>query len=109
MEHIERKYVDWQKTAVNLRLLRQDNIKLRRYVCHEIRVKKEICGGEDCENCKYEMDNFISRAELASVFNVTESVVFNWENGKSIPTLDDLIFYSQICGLDLFDVVVFAD
>ena len=40
------------------------------------------------------------------MFNVTESVVFNWENGKSLPTLDDLMFYAQICGLDLFDVVV---
>lgn len=108
MEQIERKYVDWQKTAINLRLLRQDNLNLRRYVCRAIRVKNEECDGTSCDSCKFEMDPSISRAELATVFNVSESVVFNWENGKSLPTLDDLIFYAQICGLDLFDVVIFA-
>lgn len=106
MKTEDRRFVDWQKTAVNLKLLRQDNINLRRYVCRAIRVRNEKCAGENCAQCKFEMDSSISRAELASVFNVTESVVFNWENGKSLPTLDDLIFYAQICKLDLFDVVV---
>lgn len=106
MDSIVRKYVNWDKTAANLRLLRQDNLNLRRYVCSTIRVKKQLCDGENCANCKYEMDPSISRAELATVFNVTESVIFNWENGKSLPTLDDLLFYAQICNLNLFDVVV---
>ncbi len=106
MEKLQRSYVNWQKTAVNLRLLRQDNINLRRYVCGVLRVKNGVCDGANCADCKFEMDNSISRAELAAVFNVTESVVFNWENGKSLPTLDDLMFYAQICKLDLFDVVI---
>lgn len=106
MEKLQRNYVNWQKTAVNLRLLRQDNINLRRYVCGVLRVKSGVCDGANCADCRFEMDNSISRAELASVFNVTESVVFNWENGKSLPTLDDLMFYAQICKLDLFDVVI---
>ena len=106
MEKIERNYVDWDKTAINLKLLRQDNLNLRRYVCSTLRVKKGACDGENCKDCVYEMDSSISRAELAQVFNVTESVVFNWENGKSLPSLDDLIFYAQICKLDVFQVVV---
>lgn len=106
MEPVKRNYVDWQKTAANLRLLRQDDINLRRFVCNALRVKKGACDGSNCAECKYEMDSSISRAELAAVFNVTESVVFNWENCKSLPTLDDLIFYAQICKRDLFDVVV---
>ncbi|MDE7087040.1 MAG: helix-turn-helix domain-containing protein [Clostridia bacterium] len=106
MTNAERKYVDWQKTAMNLKLLRQDNLNLRRYVCRTIRVEKEVCKGENCEKCKFEMDPSISRAELATVFNVTESVVFNWENGKSLPTLDDLLFYAQICDLPLFEVII---
>ncbi len=107
MEQIERKYVDWDKTAKNLKLLRQDNIALRRYVCRAIRMDNAECDGADCAKCKYDMDSSISRAELAKVFSVTESIVFNWESGKTIPTLDDLMFYAQVCGLDLFDVVVF--
>lgn len=106
---IQRKYVDWHKTAVNLKLLRQDNINLRRYVCRELKVRNAECLGENCKECKYEMDPSISRAELAQVFNVSESVVFNWENEKTIPTLDDLVFYSQICKLDLFEIVVFKN
>ncbi|MDE6557676.1 MAG: helix-turn-helix domain-containing protein [Clostridia bacterium] len=43
------------------------------------------------------------------MFNVTESVVFNWENGKSLPTLDDLLFYAQICDLPLFEVIILQD
>ena len=55
------------------------------------------------------MDNSISQAELARAFGVSESMVANWENCKSFPHLEDLIFYSEVCGIDLFDIVVFAD
>lgn len=106
MQNEGRKFVDWQKTAINLKLLRQDDINLRRYVCRALRVQRAECSGENCAKCKFEMDPSISRAELAQVFNVTESVVFNWENGKSLPTLDDLLFYAQICNLSLFDVII---
>ncbi|MBQ8374794.1 MAG: helix-turn-helix transcriptional regulator [Clostridia bacterium] len=102
----ERKFVDWEKTAKNLRLLRRDDLALRRFVCRALRVKRGECEGEDCKNCKFEMDHSISQAELAEVFCVSENIVVNWENNKSRPSLDDLLFYCQICGKDLFEVVV---
>lgn len=108
MKQLNRQYIDWAKTAKNLKLLRQDNINLRRYVCSQLNFDKGDCDGL-CETCKFDMDHSISQAELAKVFNVSESMVVNWENSKSRPQLDDLIFYSQICGIDLYDVIVFAD
>lgn len=108
MKQIKRKYIDWTKTAKNLKLLRQDNINLRRYVCSRLYYGKRDCVA-DCADCKFAMDHSISQAELAKVFNVSESMVVNWENNKSRPQLDDLIFYSQICQIDLYDVIVFAE
>lgn len=109
MERIERKIIDWEKTSKNLKLLRADNINLRRHVCRELNMRKKVygCDGAACDTCKYEMDNSISQAELAKVFHVNESRIVNWENNKSKPTLEDLIFYSQLCGIELFDIVVF--
>ena len=108
MRNIIRQYIDWSKTAKNLKLLRQDNINLRRYVCSKLYYGKRDCE-VDCAECKFGMDHSISQAELAKVFNVSESMVVNWENSKSRPQLDDLIFYSQICEIDLYEVIVFAD
>lgn len=107
MERIDRKYVDWRKTGKNLRLLRNDNIELRRYVCGQLKSGTENCSG-DCASCKYDMDNSISRGELAEVFNVSESVVFNWESGRTPVSLDDLVFYTEIANVDLFDILVFS-
>ena len=106
MIELKRKYIDWANTAKNLKLLRRDNINLRRYVCSQLNYDKGECSGE-CETCRFDMDESISQLELAKVFNVSESMIVNWENNKSRPQLDDLLFYSQICGLDLYDVVVF--
>lgn len=106
MKRIDRKYIDWKDTAINLKLLRNDNINLRRYVCNALKREERDCRGF-CDECKFDMDHSISQAELARVFNVSESMVANWENFKSRPQLDDLIFYSQICQVDLFDVIVF--
>lgn len=108
MQEIQRKYIDWGKTAINLRLLRNDNLNLRRYVCMVLNRNSGDCDGA-CDNCKFDMDNSISRGELAKVFNVSESCVVNWERGTSRPTLDDLIFYSEICNINLYDVVVFEN
>ncbi len=108
MIELKRKYIDWANTAKNLKLLRRDNINLRRYVCSQLNYDKGECSGE-CETCKFDMDESISQLELAKVFNVSESMIVNWENNKSRSQLDDLLFYSQICGLDLYDVVVFCE
>ncbi len=108
MIEFKRKYIDWANTAKNLKLLRRDNINLRRYVCSQLNYDKGECSGE-CETCRFDMDESISQLELAKVFNVSESMIVNWENNKSRPQLDDLLFYSQICGLDLYDVIVFCE
>lgn len=101
-------YIDWDKTAVNLKLLRQDNLELRRYVCRELNYGKADCHG-DCPECKYDMDTSISQAELGKVFGVTAGVIANWETARTTPSLDDLMFYSEICKLKLFDVVILID
>lgn len=77
-------------------------------MCSQLNYDKGECSGE-CETCRFDMDESISQLELAKVFNVSESMIVNWENNKSRPQLDDLLFYSQICGLDLYDVVVFCE
>ncbi len=110
MEVICRKNINWKKTAKMLRLLRNDNLRLRRYVCmiHTMnKLTERDCDCSNCEECLFELDNSISQNELAYVFNVTESVIANWENGRSIPSLEDLMFYCQICGKTLDDIIVF--
>ena len=107
MENIKIRYIDRDKTATNLKLLRNDNINLRRYVCAQLNIDKGNCGG-NCETCKFDMDNSISQKELAAVFKISDSMIINWENGKSRPALEYLIFYSDICKIGLYDVIVFA-
>ncbi len=99
------KYVDWKNTAQNLKLLRGDNINLRKFVCKELKYREANCSG-DCDGCKYDMDSSISQSELAEVFGVSTSVIANWETGRTEPTLDDLLFYCQMCKLKLKEVVV---
>ena len=102
----QRKRIDWIKTGRNLQLLRNDNIHLRRYVCSALNYDKGECSGE-CNDCKFEMDSSISRVELAQVFNVSESVVFNWENGKTPVSVEDMLFYCRISQVQLTDIIVF--
>lgn len=83
-------------------------MNLRRYVCYVLKYGDAKCTGE-CETCKFDMDNNISQSELAKVFNVSTSMIANWENCKSKPSLEDLILYSEICGTDLYDILVFQN
>ncbi len=106
MKVIQRKFIDWKKTGRNLQLLREDNIELRRQVCGALKHDKGDCSGE-CAECRYEMDNHISRKELADVFGVSESVIFNWENGRTVVDYENLLFYSQITKIPLDGIVVF--
>ena len=103
----KRKIIDWEKTGKNLQLLRIDNISLRRCVCNAL-SDKERCSGR-CDECKFEMDTSISRTELAEVFCVSESVVFNWENGKTPVPVEELLFYCQLADVELEDVLVYRD
>ena len=106
MKAVHRKFIDWKKTGKVLQLLREDNIELRRFVCNALKHDGGECSGE-CETCRFEMDNHISRKELADVFGVSESKIFNWENGRTPITLEDMLFYSQISGKDLSEILVF--
>lgn len=109
MDEIKRKHIDWEKTSRNLQMLRYDNMSLRRNVCRAFKSRNDDCSGANCDDCKFDMDNNISRRELAEVFGVTDSVITNWESNRSQPNIDDLIFYSQICQVDLFDILIFLD
>ncbi len=107
MESIKRKYIDWQKTGKRLQNLRNHNLNLRRFVCHTLNYDKGECSGE-CTVCEYELDSAISRVELASIFGTSESVIFNWENGKTPISVEDLLYYCEICGAELSDILVFT-
>lgn len=108
MTEIKRRAIAWDKTAKNLKLLRCDNLNLRRNVCRILKYDDGNCSGE-CETCRFDMDDSISQAELAKAFCVSESVVVNWENCKSRPNVEDLLFYSTLSGVDLMDILVFEN
>ena len=106
-----RNYIDWAKTAQNLKLLRNDNLNLRKFCCQALYYNKANCAG-DCAACKFDMDasiGLVSQNELADVFGVSPGVVANWETGRTTPDIEDLIFYSKICDLGLSDVIVFKE
>lgn len=105
MSEKKRKYVDWGKTAKNLKLLRCDNMNLRRFVCRKLNYNKNECDG-NCDGCKFDMDESISQIELAKAFDVSSSMVVNWENGKSKPSVEDLLFYADVCEITLEEVLV---
>ena len=106
MKPILRKFIDWKKTGRNLQLLREDNIELRRFVCNALKHDKSECSVR-CGECKFEMDNHISRKELSDVFGVSESVIFNWENGRTSVGLEDILFYAEISKKELADIIIY--
>ena len=106
MKAIERKFVDHVKTGRSLQMLREDNIELRRRVCEALRRESNGCDQPCAECSKFEMDNHISRPELATVFGVSENVIFNWEIGRTPISYEDLLFYSQLSGLPVEQIVV---
>ena len=107
MKAIPRNFIDWKKTGRNLQLLREDNIELRRSVCSALKHDLGDCSGE-CGNCRFEMDNHISRKELADVFGVTENVIFNWENGRTAVSIEDMLFYVQISKTELSQIIIYV-
>lgn len=107
MQLKQKKLIDWQKTGFNLKLIRNDNLNLRRYVCYYLRQQNGLCA-DNCDECKFKMDSSISRAELAEVFGVSESVVYNWETGKTPISIEDLLFFCDVAHLSLDDVLVYC-
>ena len=105
---IKRKHIDYKKTGFVLKQLRISNINLRRYVCSILSPKRKLCDGNNCENCSiHEMDHEITQEELGKIFNVSDNVVQNWELGRTIPGIEELMLYAEICQLNFFDLLVF--
>lgn len=106
---ITRRNIDWQATGLQLRTLRCDNMNLRRAVCYHLSInlaKGHLCKTLDCQQCNH-MDNQISQAELALVINVSDSMVANWETNRTIPTLEDLLVYCDLCHISLEEIIVY--
>ena len=113
MEPFCGKTIDWIKTGRNLEYLRRHNVKLIKRVCAYCKSQedsKTYCeGGAKCESCTFEMDNHISRNELASaVVGWSESQIANWEDARSIISIEDLYVYCELCGITLEDIIVFG-
>lgn len=81
-------------------------MNLIRQVCYELNYDKGECAG-DCNNCLFDIDISISRAELAKIFNVSESVINNWECGRTPVSLEDMLLYCQIANVKLEDIIVY--
>ena len=108
MKKIERKIINWKKTGIRLQRLRTNDMRLRRYVCWSLRYEDGECSGE-CDVCEYDIDASISRAELARVLCTSESVVFNWEKGKTPVGIEDLYMYSEITGRSIDEILVYEN
>ena len=111
MEKYSAKSIDWIKTGKKLEYLRRHNINLIKKVCAYCRSQesnKNYCvGGEKCKTCTFDMDNHISRNELASaVAGWSDSQVANWEDARSIISIEDLYVYCDLCELNLEDIIV---
>ena len=107
---IVRKFIDWEATGNKLFRLRSDNQHLRRFVCSALRKNTERCNNDsyDCESCTDKhMDKNISRPELAAIFGVSDSVINNWESGRTEVGIEDLLFYCQIAHVTLEDILVY--
>ncbi len=108
---IVRSFIDWESTGNKLYRLRSDNPHLRKFVCSAIKKDTEKCDGDgNCEICTdRHMDRSISRPELAAVFGVSDSVINNWETGRTQIGIEDLLFYCRIAQVGLEDIIVFQD
>lgn len=106
---VTRKFIDWTQTGNKLFRLRSDNANLRHFVCRALRHGTSLCDNDsNCDNCgDVYMDRSISRSELAEVFGVSESVINNWETGRTNIGIEDLLFYCQIAEVGLDDILVY--
>ncbi|MBO4963023.1 MAG: helix-turn-helix transcriptional regulator [Clostridia bacterium] len=101
-----RKYIDWIKTGKKLEALRKRNETFIKKVCFLTKGKQGDCN-LDCKNCIEDMDNYISRVELAMVFGVTEHVVNNWEKGDTPLPVDELLYYAELSEKSIEDILVY--
>lgn len=88
-----------------LEYLRNKNVNLQKRVCAILRKRSDECDATECENCKYDMDNHISRRELGDVLGVSDSTVANWEDGRSRISIECLFAYEELTGIDVHKLV----
>ena len=105
MQKIERKRIDWKKTGIRLKNLRDHNPKLQRDTCWFHRERDGGCALA-CESCEFGMDRNVSRAELAAVLQTSESVIANWEGGRTVPEIEDILLIAEICEIAPEDILV---
>lgn len=56
---------------------------------------------------RYRKEEGFTQTELANCFNfTTQQMVWRWENGKSVPSVDNLVILSFILGVSIDDLVV---
>lgn len=114
MEKYCGKVIDWEKTGKNLEYLRRHNVNLIKKICEYCRSQedsKNYCsGGEKCKTCTFDMDTHISRNELASaVVGWSDSQVANWEDARSVISIEDLFVYCELCEMKIEEILIFAD
>ncbi len=102
---MKREYIDWVKTGKKLEGIRKRNETFIKNICYLTKGARGDCD-QKCEGC-LDMDSYISRAEVASVFYVSENIIQNWESGETPLPVDELLYYSKLSGLDIFDILVF--
>ena len=107
MKLMSRPRIDWKKTGIRLKNLRDRSQALRRYACFVNHYRDGNCTGS-CTACEFDIDANISRAELAVVFQTTENVIANWESGKTPPSPEDLLYYCKLCDVELEELLVFV-
>lgn len=106
LQNVTRPSVDWTTTGRKLCDLRLHDYKFRKAVCSILRNDGACC--RDCSTCdKLSMDHHVTQDELAKVMNVSSSVVHNWESGRSEPHLEYLLWYSELAGCNIYDLLIF--
>lgn len=107
---ITQKRVNWRATGRKLEELRRANRFLRENVCYynKSRIEKTTCKSECCD-CATQIDNSISRRELGDLFGLSPTVIGNYETGRSFVPYEVLLFYCQLSGLKLEDIIVFEE
>lgn len=114
MKEYERRIINWEMTGKNLEYLRRHNINLIKKVCEYCRTQENSSnpceGGEKCKSCTFNMDNHISRSELArAVAGWTENQIANWEDARSVISLEDLLMYCHLCEMELEDIIIYCE
>ena len=105
---IKRRSIDWKKTGEKLKDIRLTNDALKSFVCHAHNKNTPQCD-DDCFNCCFGMCYFISRRELGEAFGVSDSVVLNWEHGRSAMFYEDLELYARIIGFSIEALLCYKD